>query len=184
MTCVTSLNFAVIINEIPTNFFKDSTGLKHGCTLSLLLVLLVIESLSRRILEACSRGNILGCKLSQNVTLSHIMFIDDVLVVGVAKLSEWRVFYQIISRFGEASGLLLSKGKSTLISMKHEDELMLEIVKIFAVKSINMDDGFHYLGFFLKPNSYEVKTRYGLPRNLRRSLISQVVVEGWETNLD
>ena len=49
MACLTSVNYAVLINVTPSKFFFASRGIRQGCPLSPLLFLLVIEGLSRLI---------------------------------------------------------------------------------------------------------------------------------------
>jgi len=51
MGSMTSTNFVVLINGKPTNFFKIFRGLREGCPLSPLLFILIVEGLSRSIIE-------------------------------------------------------------------------------------------------------------------------------------
>jgi hypothetical protein len=46
MACVTSTNYAILINGEPTNFFKSFRGLRQGCLMSPLLFILAMEGLS------------------------------------------------------------------------------------------------------------------------------------------
>jgi hypothetical protein len=46
MVCVSSTNYAVLINGEPTNFFNCKKGLRQGCPMSPLLFILMMEGLS------------------------------------------------------------------------------------------------------------------------------------------
>lgn len=46
---VNSSNFAVLVNGEPANFFKISRGIRQGFPLSPLLLVLIIEGLSKLI---------------------------------------------------------------------------------------------------------------------------------------
>lgn len=52
MTCISSANLVVLINGRPTSFFGISWGLRQGCALLPLLLILVIDGLSRGIKAA------------------------------------------------------------------------------------------------------------------------------------
>lgn len=120
MAC--TLNFVFISNRLPSNFFKASWVIRKGCALSPLLFLLFIHSLSRRFLNAFSSGLISRWKLSPKILLTHLMFVDYVLVMGKVSLSEWKVLFDILNSFGVTIGLIMNKIKSTLISCDSEDQ--------------------------------------------------------------
>ena len=46
MGCLSTANFAVLVNGTPSTFFTASHGIRQGCPLSPLLFILVIEGLS------------------------------------------------------------------------------------------------------------------------------------------
>lgn len=89
MGCVNSANFVILINREPTNFFKITCGLRQGCPLSPLLFLFIVESLSRLIHKDQSEGNLKGIKLSQLILITHLLFVNDVIL-----------FYEGIMRSG------------------------------------------------------------------------------------
>lgn len=97
------------------------------------------------------------------------MFVDNVLCAGQAKLVEWWEFHQIISNFGLASRLFMNKVKSELIS-DIDDPVMQEIASIFGLKIRPLSHGFKYLGFQLKPNSYEIQDWYWLIHKFEKKL--------------
>jgi hypothetical protein len=58
MGCVITVSFVILINGADSPFFKPTRGLRQGCPLSPYLFLLVVEGLSKTILAARRKGNI------------------------------------------------------------------------------------------------------------------------------
>ena len=112
MSCVSSVSYAVLINGKPTEFFKADQGLRQGRPLSPLIFLLVIKGLSRMINKSNSSGEIKGIKISSNLSITHLMFLDDIMIVGSGSLAEWRIHANSTKSFSHASGLSVNYNKS------------------------------------------------------------------------
>ena len=88
MVFVSSANFFVLVNGSPSGFFNASRGLRQGCSLSPLLFILVIEGLSILIGEAKRNDKIQGIRLSPNLAITNVLFMDDVVLFGIKTLEE------------------------------------------------------------------------------------------------
>jgi hypothetical protein len=152
--CVTSANFVVLINGRPTSFFKSTRGLRQGCPLSPLLFLLVVEGLSRAIQEQVRDKKLEGVYVERGLRITHLMFVDDVILFGSGNITEWEVFKEVLDLFFQATGMAFSPQKSSFLEAgwKAEDLALLKELFPFEVKPV--DVGFKYLGCFLKPNCY------------------------------
>ena len=107
MGCLTSTNFAVLVNGTPSKFFGASRGIRQGCPLSPILFILVIEGLSLLIKDARENGLIRGIKISSALALTHLLFVDDVILLGTGTLHEWMAFEFILSiKYGRENGLI------------------------------------------------------------------------------
>jgi len=80
MCCITSVSYRILINGSITIFFHVEHGILQGCALSPLLFLLVMEGLSRLLTNERNQGIFKGVKILANIVLSHLLFIDDVLI--------------------------------------------------------------------------------------------------------
>lgn len=155
MGCITSVNFVVLINGAASSFFKGQRGLRQGCPLSPLLFLLVAEGLSQLILEARRAGVVKGLEVVVNMLISHLLFVDDILLFTNGSLNEIKELKNILDLFMKATGMQVNHRKSQLIMEgfnRHEKSLIISILP-FDVN--NMENPFKYLGLWLKPNVYK-----------------------------
>ena len=86
MGCISSLKKCIMINGTPTSFFAASRGIHQGFPLSPLLFLLVIEGIGLLIKDAQRKGKIKGIKVSSLIVVSHLLFVDDVVLFGIGNL--------------------------------------------------------------------------------------------------
>eukprot|EP00253_Pinus_taeda_P028596 PITA_28596 len=125
MPCVENVNYAIIINGIPSPFFPAERGLCQGCPLSPLLFILAMNSLSLHINRAV---------IENRVT--------------------WICLNDILNRFQNATGLQINKSKSILLHNDVNMERVQWIVVLFGVEMRSIKDRLKYPSFQLKVKGY------------------------------
>eukprot|EP00253_Pinus_taeda_P025314 PITA_25314 len=105
MGCITNVSFAVLINGAATPFFKGQKGLSQGCPLSPLLFLLVAEGLSQLIQKAKREGKVKGLEVAINMFISHLLFVDDILIFSSGNSNEIKELKNIFDLFMKAIGM-------------------------------------------------------------------------------
>jgi hypothetical protein len=101
MACISSVSFAVLINGAASPFFISEKGLRQGCPLSPLLFLLVAEGLRRALLNAVNTGEFLGIQITPNQRLTHLLFVDDILIFCSGLSQDAEVLSSILTLFDQ-----------------------------------------------------------------------------------
>ena len=122
--------------------------------MSPLLLLLVIEGLSRMINIFKLKEKVKGIKISLTVFISHLIFVDDVILIRKGFKEEWQHFAEIIKILCAAFGMEVSITKSIFICHRVSEEVLRRISAILHAQTSKMIEGFKYLGCFIKPKSY------------------------------
>ena len=122
MGCISSTNFNVLVNGTPTAFFTCSRGLRQGCPLSLIFFLCIIEGLIKMISKAKCDDIIKGVKVSRFLYLTHLPFVDDVLIFGDGFFSKWARFHHIFIIFCYADGMDISIHKSYFLQNNIQEQ--------------------------------------------------------------
>jgi hypothetical protein len=82
--CISTVQFFILINGCPQGFFASSRGLRQGNPLSLLLFVLIMESLSRLLVHASHERYfsefLVGSDEANHLMVSHLLFADDTLI--------------------------------------------------------------------------------------------------------
>eukprot|EP00253_Pinus_taeda_P031852 PITA_31852 len=152
--CFANVNYAVIINGLPSPFFQAHRGLCQGCPLLPLLFILVINSLSLHINRAVNEGHIKAVKICRQVQISHNLFVDDVLLFSMLCKRSWICYKAILDRFHSATGLFINKTKSILYHNDVDLDVVQWIAQHFDISEAPLSHSLRYLGYFLKPSGY------------------------------
>jgi hypothetical protein len=170
--CVSSVNFVFLINGKPSSFFKSTRGLRQGCPLSALLFLLIIEGLSRGIQEWVKEKNIEVILVARELYITHLMFVDDVILFGNGNLDEWEVFKDVLELFCQATGMIFITQKLLFLEVGWEENEMDLIKAILPYDIKPVEEGFKYLGLFLKPNYYSRLDWIWLEKKIDKRILS------------
>jgi len=155
MSCITTVSFSVLINGSASPFFHSERGIRQGCPLSPLLFLLVAEGLSRAIAEAKRNGSFNGIRISQSLCITHLLFVDDVLIFCSGSRKDAETLKEILNLFSKATGMEVNFRKSTISTNLMSEGEIDRIKAYFPFETKSIDDGLKYLGFHLKPNNYK-----------------------------
>ena len=142
MAWANTTSFVALVNGETIGFFRISRGLRKGCPLSPLLFLLIVE------------GILDGILITRVLAITHILFVDDVLLFDKGTMYEWRVLEDILDTFSFAIGMAYSGPKCMFLESGMDEVTLFEIRNLFPFEVVHIDNDFKYLGYFLKPNNY------------------------------
>ena len=125
--------------------------------MSPLLFILVIEGLSLLIKDAQIKWEDSGIKISPQLSLTHLLFVDDVIMFGTGTFEECVAFKVILDTLCTASGMCINMDKSCFLFNNMEEGLLNRISFSLSFKYEHISTSFNYLGYFLKPLGYLVK---------------------------
>ena len=106
--------------------------------------------------DARENGLIRGIQISSALSLTHLLFVDDVILLGTGTLLEWIAFEVILSTLCKAYGMSISVDKSGFLYNNVDEDILSDISRVFPYKMDPIATGFKYLGYFLKPIGYKV----------------------------
>ena len=157
MSSLSSVSFSLLINGVASTFFKAGRGLRQGCPLAPLLFLVVVEGLGRAILFAKDYGTYHGLSFGNDIVLTHVLFVDDIVMVNDGSEQSLSTLYEILLIFCKASGMKINDNKSSLYYSCLEEFEVISLQNIFTFPVDSIGQGMKYLGFHLKPCRYLLK---------------------------
>lgn len=88
MTSITTINVAALWKGKKDSYFATQKGLRKCDPISPFIFILCMEKLTHLIMDEVEKGNWKGIKAKRNgPKVSHLMFIDDLLIFG--KATKW-----------------------------------------------------------------------------------------------
>lgn len=114
-----------------------------------------MEGLNTLISEEKNRGCFKGVKIASNILLTHLLFVDDVLIFTSRAISDSSVMDGILKVFCKATGMKTNQEKTTLTVAACSPNESTYVEQRFPFRKLDIKEGLKYLGFRLKPNNYK-----------------------------
>ena len=114
----------------------------------------MIKWLSRAIQEQVREKNIEEIVVARGLNITHLIFVDDVILFGSGNFSEWESFKEVMDLCCNAMGLGFSPQKSYFLEVGWKDEDLVMLKGILAFEVTLVEVVFKYIGFFLNPYCY------------------------------
>lgn len=156
MVGVTNASFALLINGSGTSFFNSGRSLRQGCPLAPYLFILVMEGLSRAIIEARRTQKFQNLPFNKQIVLSHLLFVDDILIFCHCNLADCKTLADFLTSFSAATGMIINDRKSAIHLPYANAEYGGLFSNYFHFSQKDLGEGIMYLGFTLKPNNYNI----------------------------
>ena len=89
--------------------------MRQGCPLAPLVFLIIVEGLGRALLSAKECGDLHGISFGNDISLSHVLFVDDIVMVSEGSEHSLSTLYEVLQIFCKASRVLINEDKSSLL---------------------------------------------------------------------
>lgn len=99
MSCVSSIQYSVLVNGKPGQTFTPSRGLRQGDPLSPYLFLLCMKGFSTMVNQAELKGDIQSENVARGTSITHLLFVDDCVLFCSATRQEWMKLQNILTAY-------------------------------------------------------------------------------------
>ena len=126
-TCISTVQFSVLINGSPANFFGNSRGLRQGDPLSPMLFLILMEVFSRMLRRVERAGLIHGFKVAGKrdggESVSHLLFVDDTILFCDTDVEQILHIRLLLLSFQVVTGLKVNVHKCEMVPIGEVDDV-------------------------------------------------------------
>ena len=121
-TYISIVQFSILFNGSPADFFESSRGLRQGDPLSLMLFLVMMEVLSKMMKRAEGAGLLQGFRADGRrgggVCVSHLLFADDTILFCDVDEEQILHVQMLLLCFQTVTGLKVNVLKSKISYLK------------------------------------------------------------------
>jgi hypothetical protein len=96
----------------------------------------------------------IGIKISSNVFISHLLFVDNVLCFSQVSLQDLVTLKGILDIYCKDTRMLINEGKSCLLTHNLPPWVSHSLPKKFPFPQKGLEEGFKYLNFNIKADHY------------------------------
>ena len=118
-TCISTIQFFVLINGSLVDFFGSSRGLRQGDLLSPMLYLILMEVFSRMLRRVKGVGLIRGFKVESRrdggESISHLLFADHIILFCDSDMEQILHIRLLLLNFQAVTGLKVNVHKSEMV---------------------------------------------------------------------
>lgn len=119
MNCVTSVKTNVMWNGNRAKYFAPQRGIRQGDPMSPYIFVLCIDKLYHLISQAVEEDGWKPLREGRNMPMvSHLMFVDDLLLFGKADASQIRCVNRVLEEFCRMSGQKVSVEKTSIFFLQ------------------------------------------------------------------
>ena len=98
-----------------------------------------------------------GISFGNDISLTHVLFVDDVIMVTDGSEQYLSSLYEILLVYCKAFGLQINEKKSALYYSGLDEYEIITLQNIFSFSVVTIENGMKYLGFHIKPCRYFLK---------------------------
>lgn len=132
---MTTPNFSILLNGVPTTTFSATRGIKQGDPISPFIFILAAEGLGRYFKKEMRERRIKGLRLWGNdLPITHQQFVDDIMLFCEVSIREVRNVKRTLKLFMEASGMEVNKDKSCTFIFNTPDSVKVHLTRELGFK--------------------------------------------------
>eukprot|EP00253_Pinus_taeda_P021717 PITA_21717 len=155
LSMISTPNFSILLNGVPTTTFNATRGLRQGDPLSPFLFIIAAEGLGKYFKKELRERKIQGLRLWGNqTTVTHQQFVDDIMIYCKETLKEVKRIKKILEIFMEGSGMEVNNEKSRTFFFNTVEPIKNHLTRVLGYRKGDLPT--KYLGTMLDSSTLKI----------------------------